>query len=104
MSNCVTQIRQYKALQQFSAKRYAQGHKMIIKDSLNRFYRNFNYPLHVMTFQYKIVRITISKFNLQALTQCMGNSAATCNVLLSGAYLVAPLSSQSDCNAQIYTT
>ena len=95
MSHWVEQIRRYRALQQYSAKRHEQALKTNLKDSWNASNHNLNYLLQVITWQRPILFIAIRELNHQALAHRWGNSAATCKVLPSGAYLAATLSSKS---------
>jgi len=95
MSHWVEQIRQYGDLQQYCADRHDQAHKTNLKDGWNASNHNLNSLPQVITFQRRILCFEIREFNLQALAQRRGNSAATCKVLPSGADLAAPLSSQS---------
>jgi len=95
MSHWVDQIFWYRALQQCSAERHEQAHKTNLKNGWNASNHNHNYPLQVITFQRLILCFEIREHNLQAFPQRQENSAATCKVLPSGAYLAAPLSSQS---------
>jgi len=95
MSRWVEQILRYGALQQYSADRHEQAHKMNLKDSWNASNHNVNYLPQVITFHHRILCFDIRELNLQALAQCRENSAATCTVLPTGAHLAAPLSSQS---------
>jgi len=95
MSHWVEHIRRYSALQQYSALRHEQAHTMNLKDGWNASNHNLNYLPQVITFQRRILCFEIRELNLQALAQRRENSAATCQVLSSGADLAAPLSSQS---------
>jgi hypothetical protein len=95
MSHCVEQIRRYGALQNYSAKRDEQAHKMKLKDGWNASNHNINYLPQVMTFQRCILCFEIRELNLEALAQRRENRAATCKVLPSVTDLAAPLSSQS---------
>jgi len=96
MSHWVEQIRRYGALQQYSAKRHGQAHQTNLKDGWNASNHNLNYLPQVITSQHRILCFEISERNLQALAQHRENSAATCNVFLSGDDLAAPLRSQSN--------
>jgi len=104
MSHCVEQIRQYGALQQYSAERHEQAHKTNLKDAWNASNQNLNYLPQVITFQRRILCFEIRELNLQALAQHRENSTATCNVLPFSADLVAPMSSQLCCEARIHGT
>jgi len=95
MCHWAEQICRYGALQQYPAKRHEQAHKTNLKDGWNSSNHNLNYLPQVITFQYPILCFRIWELNLQALAQCRENSAATCNVLPSGADLAAPLRFQS---------
>jgi len=64
-------------------------------DGCNASNHNLNCLPQVITFQRRFICFAISELNLQALAQSLGNSAATCNVLPSGADQAAPLSPQS---------
>jgi hypothetical protein len=95
MSHWVEQIHLYRALQQYSAERHENAHKMILKDSWNASNHNLNYLPEVLTFQRRILCFEMRELNLQSLAQRRENSAAAFNVLPSGADLAAPLGSQS---------
>jgi len=95
MFHWVEQIRRYRALQQYSAKRHEQAHKTNLKDSWNASNHNLNYVPQVITFPSRILCFEIRELNLQAVTQRWENSITACNVLPSGADLAAPLGSQS---------
>jgi hypothetical protein len=96
MSHRVEEIRQYAALQQYSAERHDQVHKINLRASWNFSNHNLNYLPQAITFQRHIVYIGSSKLNLQALVQHRENSATTCKVLASGTCLAAPLRFQSE--------
>jgi len=95
MSHCVDHNRRYGALQQYSAERHEQAHRMDLKAGWNASKHNLNYLPQVITFQHRNLGFEMRELNLQALAQRRENSAATCKVLPSGADLAAPLSSQS---------
>jgi len=95
MSHWAEQIRRSGALQQYSAERHQQAHKMNLKDGWNASNHNLNYLPQVITFQRRILCFEIRELNLLALAQRSENSAAACKVFPSGADLAAPLSSQS---------
>jgi len=95
MSHWVEQIRQYGALQQYSAERREQAHKTNLKDGWNDSNHNLNYLPQVITVQRRILWFETRELNLQALAQRRGNSVAACKVLPSGADLAAPLGCQS---------
>jgi hypothetical protein len=99
MSHWAEQIRQYGALQQYSAERHIQAHKKNLKDGWNASNHNLNYLPQVITFQRRILCFEIRELNLQALAQRWENSAAACKVFPSSADLAAPLSSQSNLQA-----
>jgi len=67
MSHWVEQIRRYGALQQYSAERQEQAHKMNLKDGWNASKHNLNYLPQVITFQRRILCFEIRQLNLQAL-------------------------------------
>jgi len=54
-SHCVEQIRQHRALQQYSAKRHEQAHKTNLKDGWNASNHNLNFVPQVITFQRRIL-------------------------------------------------
>jgi hypothetical protein len=91
MSHLAEQIRRYGALQQYSAHRYEQTHKMNLKDGWNASNHNLNYLPQVITFQHHILCFEIRELNLQALAQRWENSAAGWKVFPSGTDLAAPL-------------
>jgi len=93
MSYGVKQIYRYGALQQYSAKRHEQAHITNIKDGWNAANHTLNHLPQVITIEHFILCWEIWKLNLQALTQQLENSAATCKVFPYGADLAAPLSS-----------
>jgi hypothetical protein len=95
MSHWAEQVRRYGALQQYSAERHEQAHKMNLKDGWNASNHNLNYLREVITFKCHIICFEIRELNLQALTQHQENSAAACKVLPSGADLAAPQSPHS---------
>jgi len=95
MSHWVEQIRQYRALQHYSAERHEQAHKTNLKDGWNASNHNLNYLPQGITFQGRILCFEIRELNLQALAQRRENSAAACKVLPSGPDSAAPLGSQS---------
>ena len=69
---------------------------MNLKAGWNASIHNHNYLPQVITCQRRILWFGIKELNLQALSQRRENRAATCKVLISGADLAAPLSSQSN--------
>jgi hypothetical protein len=93
MSPWADQIRQYGALQQYSADRHKQVYKTNLKDSCNASNHNLNYPPQVITLHRRILCFEMRELNLQALAEHWENSAAACKVFPSGADLAAPLSS-----------
>jgi len=95
MSHWVEQIRRYGALQQYSAERHEQAHKMILKDGWNISNHHLNYLPQVITFQHRILCFKIGQHNLQALAQRRERGAAACKVLPSGWCLAPLLSPQS---------
>ena len=95
MSHWAEQVRQYGALQQYSAKRHEQAHQTNLKDSWNTSNHNLNYLPQVITFQRRILCFEIRELNPRALAQYWENGVATCKVFPSGADLAALLSSQS---------
>jgi hypothetical protein len=95
ISHWVKQIRQYGALQQYSAERHEHAHKSNLKDGWNASNHNPNNLPQVITFQRCILCFEVRELNLQAQAQHRENSAAACTVLPSGANLAAPLSPQS---------
>jgi len=95
MSHWAERVRRYGALQQYSAERHEQTHKMNLKDGWNASNHNLNYLPQVITFQRRIIYFEIRELNLQVLGQHRENSAAACKVLPSGADLAAPQSPQS---------
>jgi len=95
MSHWVEQILGYRSLQQYSAKRQEQAHKPNLNDGWNASNHKLNYLPQVITFQCRILCLEIRQFNLQTFPQRQENSAAPCKILLCGADLAAPLSSQS---------
>jgi hypothetical protein len=82
-------------LQQYSAERHEQAHKMNLKDGWNASNHNHNYLPQVITFPRCILCFKVRELNFQALAQRRENSAAACKVLPSSADLAAPLSLQS---------
>jgi len=82
-------------LQQYSAERHEQAHKINLKDSWNASNHNLHYLPQVITFLRRILSFDIREHDLQALTQRWEKSAATCKFLPSGADLAALLSLQS---------
>jgi len=95
MCHWAKQIRQYGALQQYSAERHEQGHKTNLKTGWNTSNYCLNFLPQVITFQRRILCLEIRELNLQAFAQHRENSAAACKVLPSGADLAAPLIPQS---------
>jgi hypothetical protein len=95
LSHWVEQIRQYGALEQYSAKGHEQAHKTNLKDGWNASNYNLYYLPQVITFQRRILCFEIGELTLQALAQRRENSAAPFNVLLCSADLADPLGSQS---------
>jgi len=95
MSHWVEQIRRYGALHQYSAERHEQAHKTNLKDVWNASNQNLNYLPQVITFLGQILCFEIRELNLQALAQCLENSAAASKVLATGADLAATLGSLS---------
>jgi len=69
MSHWTEQIRQYGALQQYSAKRHEQAHKTNLNDSWNASNHNLNYLPQVITVQCCILCFEIRELNLQTLAQ-----------------------------------
>jgi hypothetical protein len=59
MSHWAEQIRRYEALQQYSAERHEQAHKMNLKDGWNASNHNLNYLPQVNTFQHRILYFEI---------------------------------------------
>jgi hypothetical protein len=94
MSHWVEQIRQYSALQQYSAERHEQAHITNLKDGWNASNHNLNYLPQVITFQCRILCFKIRELNPQAVAQRRENSTATGKVLPFSPDLAAPLSSQ----------
>jgi len=90
MSHWAKQIRQYGALQQYSAKRHEQVHKTNLKDGWNCYNHNLNYLPEVITFQRRILSFEIGERNHSSLAQHRENSSASCNILPSGADMAAP--------------
>jgi hypothetical protein len=66
MSHWVAQIHQYRALQQYSAERYEQAHKMNLKHGWNASNHNLNNLPQVITFQRHILCFEMRELNLQA--------------------------------------
>jgi hypothetical protein len=95
MSHWVKQICRYGALQQYSAERQKQPHKMYLKDGWNASNHNLNYLPQVITFQRRILWFEVRELILQGLAQRRESSTAACRVLSSSADLAAPLSPQS---------
>jgi hypothetical protein len=95
-TRCLTGIRRYAALQQYSAERHDQVHKINLRASWNFSNHNLNYLPQAITFQRRILYIESSELNLQTLVQHRENSAATFKVLASGTCLAAPLRFQSE--------
>jgi hypothetical protein len=95
MSRWAEQVRREGVLQQYSVERHDQAPKTNLKDSWNASNNNLNYLPQVITFQHRILCFEIRELNLQSLAQHRENSAAACNILLSGADLAALLSPQS---------
>jgi len=95
MSHWAELVHRYGALQQYSAERNEQAHKINLKDGWNASNHNLNYQPQGIAFQRRILCFEIREFNIEALAQCRENSAAACKVLPSGADLAAPQSPQS---------
>jgi len=95
MSHWAEQVRQYWALQQYSAETHEHVHKTNVKDGWNTSNHNLNYLPQVITFQRRILCFEIRELHVQALGQWWENSAATCEISRSSADLAAPMSSQS---------
>jgi len=95
MSHWVKQICWYGALQRYSAKRHEQVHKMHLNNGWNTSNHILDDLPQVIIIQRRILCFKIRNLDLQALAQCWERSAATWNVITSGADLPAPLSSQS---------
>jgi len=95
MTHWAEKIRRYRTLQQYSAERHDQEHKMNPKDSWNASNHNLNYLPQAITFQCRILCFEMRELYLQALAQCRERGAAACKVLPPSADLAAPLSSQS---------
>ena len=95
MSHRVEQIRQYGALQQYSAESHEQAPKTNLKDSWNSSNHNPNYLPQVITFQRRILCFEIREVNLQALAQRREIRAGACKVLPSNTDVTTPLGSQS---------
>ena len=81
MSHWVTQIRRYRALQQYSAKRHEQAHKTNLKDGWNASNHSLHYLPQVITLHRRILCVEIGELNLQALAQRREHSVAACTVL-----------------------
>jgi hypothetical protein len=90
MSHWVEQIHPYGTLQQHSAERHEQAHKMNLKDSWNTCNHNLNYLPQVITFQRRMLCLGIRELNLKAVAHRQENIAAACKVLPSGAHLATP--------------
>jgi len=95
MSHWVAQIRLYRALEQYSAKRHEQAHTTNLKDGWNASNHSVNYLPQVITFQHCITCFEIRELNNQALAQHWENSTAASEVLTSSADLAGPVSPQS---------
>jgi hypothetical protein len=100
MSHGAEQVCQYGALQQYSADRHQQAHKMNLNHCWNASNHNLNYLPQVITCPCRILYFEIRELNLQALAQRWENSAAACKVLPSGDAQAAPQSPQSDSKPQ----
>jgi len=94
MSHLVGKTNPYGAVQQYSAERYKEAHKMNLKDGWTASNHNLNSLPQVITFQRHILCFEMRKLNLQAVAKRRENSAAACNVPPSSADLAAPLSSR----------
>jgi hypothetical protein len=94
MPHWVEQIRRYRVLQQYSAKRHDQAHHKNIKDGWKAFNHNLNYLQQEITFQHLILCFETRELNLPALVQRWENSSGACKVLTSCADLAAPLGFQ----------
>jgi hypothetical protein len=70
MSHWVEQIRQYGALQQYSAEKHEVAHKTNLKDGWNACNNNLNYLPQVITCQRRILFFDVRELNPQALAQC----------------------------------
>jgi hypothetical protein len=64
MSHWVEQIRQYRVLQQYSAKRHEQAHKTNLKDGWNASNHNLNSLPQVITVQRRILYFDVREVNL----------------------------------------
>jgi len=95
ISHWAEEIHRDGALQQYSAERHEQGHKMHLNDGWNASIQNLNYLPQVITFQHRILCFKIGLLNLQALAQRWENSIAACKVVPWGTELAAPPSPQS---------
>ena len=95
MAECVEQIREYGALQQYSAERHEQAHQTDPNDCWNVANHNLNYLPHVIAFPHRILCCELRELNLQTLAQCREHSTATGKVRTSGPDQAAPLCSQS---------
>jgi hypothetical protein len=95
MSHWVEHIRQYGALQRYSAERIEHAPKTNLKDGCNASNHNFNYLPQIITTQNRILCDEVSELNLQAFGQLRENSAAPCKALPSSADLAALLTPQS---------
>jgi hypothetical protein len=98
MSDWVEQIRHYRALQQYSAKRHEQAHKTNLKDGWNASNHNLNYLPQVITIKRHILCLEFRELNRQALAHPRENSTAACKVIPSRADLAGPL------RAHLYAT
>jgi hypothetical protein len=94
-SHLVETICGYIALQQYSAERHEQAHKMNPKNCWNPFNQNLKCLPQVITFQRPIVYFGARDLNLQALGQHRKNGSGAFNVPLSGTDVPNLLGSQS---------
>jgi hypothetical protein len=94
ISHWVERIRRYGSFQQTCVQSHDEAHNTNLKNGWNSTNHNLNFLRHLTTFQHRILCIDIRELNLQVLSQCRENSAATCKALPSVADLAAPLSSQ----------
>jgi len=69
VSHWVEQIRLYRAMQQYSAKRHEQAHETNLKEGWNTANRNLNYLPQVIASQHHIFCFEIGGLNLQAFAQ-----------------------------------
>ena len=95
ISNWAKLICWYRSLPEYCAKTYQQAHKTNLKDGWNASNHDLNYLPQVITFQRRILYFYIRELNVQALAQCLENSAATFKVFPSSADLGDSLSSHS---------